>query len=109
MPVSGFLERLELDNFRGVLNGQSRFSICGTDLRQDMQAADQQRPKLPAASFDPYGFFTGEKRASPDTHQRGGMAPGTRRLSVSQGALRFVDGVGGVLEIDPDVGGQTHL
>ncbi len=38
-----------------------------------------------------------------------GMAPGTRRLAVSQGALRFVDGVGGVLEIDPDVGGQTHL
>ena len=109
MPVSGFLERLALDNFRRVLNGQSRFPVRGTDLRQNMQAAHQQRAQLHAASFDPDGFFTGEERASPNAHQRRGMAPGTRRLPVSQGAIRFVDGVGGVLEIDPDVGGQTHL
>ena len=74
-----------------------------------MQPADEQRPKPRAPRFNPRGFFARQKRTPRDDDERHRMAPCAPRVAGAQRAFGFVDGVGGVLEIDPDIGRQAQL
>jgi len=94
---------IKFDDLDGVLNGRYEIARLGADSREAPQAANQYRRKPLALPLDPRRLFQRKEGAPRDDRRDVGVAPRGRVIASALCSFRFVERIGGALEVQPGV------
>jgi hypothetical protein len=105
--IRSLTERLEVQQFRHVLDGESWFATQLARGSQAFEAPRQKRPQHRASRLDPWCLVIGEERPAGDTYDDVGEPPGLVSVSRTQRAFGFVDSACRGFDVDPGSGREA--